>query len=64
MNQDTVLLIISGFSTILLLIATVTLDRTLFTMEGDYWARFRFIGIRFGPVAFLLWVFFVLVFSR
>ncbi len=45
----------------ILLIATVTLDRSLFTMEGDYWARFRFIGIRYGPAAFLLWILFVLV---
>jgi len=60
-TQDSLSLLITGLSIILLGVTTVALDTGLFTMKGDYWVRFRFIALRYGLGAYILWVFFVLL---
>jgi hypothetical protein len=60
-KPDSLLLLVTGLTTILLVITTVALDRSLFTMKAGYWTRFAFIGLRYGVGAFIIWSLFVLI---
>jgi hypothetical protein len=63
-KSDFVPLLITGFTTIVLVITTVALDRNLFTMKAGYWTRFAFIGLRYGAGAFVIWSLFALLHFR
>ncbi len=61
MDFESASLLIAGFATVLLMVTTVALDRTLFSMKAGYWTRFTVIGLRYGIAAFVIWSLFVIL---